>query len=228
MTSKISFDGESAAYRDLRNQLLDAEFALTEQIETVAALRRQLPPARTIDTGYVFREGPHDLARNEPSDFFDTRLGDLFEDGKDHLIVAHIMFNPAHETACPLCCMWADGYSAVAAHVHRRANFVLVAKAEIARFRAVAAQRGWKGARLLSSYDNTFNRDFRVETEDGNQMPGVSVLSRDGDGTIHHMYTSEAILHRERGVDLLSPVWNLFDLTPAGRGDWYPSLSYAD
>ena len=31
---------------------------------------------------------------------------------------------------------------------------------------------------------------------------------------------------RERGIDLLSPVWHLLDLTPAGRDDWYPSLDY--
>ena len=29
-----------------------------------------------------------------------------------------------------------------------------------------------------------------------------------------------------RGIDLLSPVWNLLDLTPEGRGDWEPSLAY--
>jgi predicted dithiol-disulfide oxidoreductase (DUF899 family) len=31
---------------------------------------------------------------------------------------------------------------------------------------------------------------------------------------------------RERGIDLLSPVWHLLDLTPGGRGDWYPSPGY--
>ena len=30
----------------------------------------------------------------------------------------------------------------------------------------------------------------------------------------------------ERGIDLLSPVWNLLDLTREGRGDWYAELSY--
>ena len=25
-----------------------------------------------------------------------------------------------------------------------------------------------------------------------------------------------------RGLDLLSPVWHFFDLTPEGRGDWFP------
>jgi predicted dithiol-disulfide oxidoreductase (DUF899 family) len=27
-----------------------------------------------------------------------------------------------------------------------------------------------------------------------------------------------------RGIDLLTPVWNLLDLTPAGREEWMPSL----
>jgi predicted dithiol-disulfide oxidoreductase (DUF899 family) len=30
----------------------------------------------------------------------------------------------------------------------------------------------------------------------------------------------------ERGIDLLSPVWHLLDLTPHGRGDWYAELQY--
>jgi predicted dithiol-disulfide oxidoreductase (DUF899 family) len=30
----------------------------------------------------------------------------------------------------------------------------------------------------------------------------------------------------ERGIDLLSPVWNVLVLTPQGRGDWYPALGY--
>ncbi|HTV75135.1 MAG TPA: hypothetical protein VME66_15695 [Candidatus Acidoferrales bacterium] len=30
----------------------------------------------------------------------------------------------------------------------------------------------------------------------------------------------------ERGIDRLTPVYNMLDLTPQGRGDWYASLSY--
>jgi predicted dithiol-disulfide oxidoreductase (DUF899 family) len=36
---------------------------------------------------------------------------------------------------------------------------------------------------------------------------------------------SEAI--SERGIDLLSPVWHVLDLTPQGRGDWYAELQYS-
>ena len=30
----------------------------------------------------------------------------------------------------------------------------------------------------------------------------------------------------ERGLDLLVPVYNILDLTPQGRGDWYADLGY--
>ena len=39
----VTIKGESAEYRKLRNQLLEAEIALKDQTERVAALRRQLP-----------------------------------------------------------------------------------------------------------------------------------------------------------------------------------------
>jgi predicted dithiol-disulfide oxidoreductase (DUF899 family) len=31
---------------------------------------------------------------------------------------------------------------------------------------------------------------------------------------------------KERGLDLLSPVYNVLDLTSEGRGNWYASLEY--
>jgi predicted dithiol-disulfide oxidoreductase (DUF899 family) len=31
---------------------------------------------------------------------------------------------------------------------------------------------------------------------------------------------------KERGIDLLTPVYNLLDLTPEGRDDWYAQLTY--
>ncbi len=31
---------------------------------------------------------------------------------------------------------------------------------------------------------------------------------------------------KTRGIDLLSPVWNLLDLTPDGRGQWDTKLQY--
>jgi len=31
---------------------------------------------------------------------------------------------------------------------------------------------------------------------------------------------------KERGLDLLNPIWNVLYLTPHGRGDFYASLAY--
>ena len=38
--------------------------------------------------------------------------------------------------------------------------------------------------------------------------------------------TGKTLRGEFRGVDLLSPVWNLFDLLPSGRGDWMPGRDY--
>jgi len=32
----------------------------------------------------------------------------------------------------------------------------------------------------------------------------------------------------QRGIDLLTPVYNLLDLTPGGRDDWYAQLTYPE
>jgi predicted dithiol-disulfide oxidoreductase (DUF899 family) len=41
---------------------------------------------------------------------------------------------------------------------------------------------------------------------------------RSPDGSLKHFYSKSAIMKEElnRGIDLLSPVWNIFDLTPGG------------
>lgn len=31
---------------------------------------------------------------------------------------------------------------------------------------------------------------------------------------------------KERGIDEWNPIWNVLDLTPQGRGNWYASLDY--
>jgi predicted dithiol-disulfide oxidoreductase (DUF899 family) len=212
-------------YERKRSELRKAELDLIDQIERVAAMRRQLPLVRKTKD-YVFREGLPDLAVNSPTSFFETRLSDLFADGKDSLIVDHLMFGDDEDKACRMCSMWADGYNAVAPHVMHKTNFVVVAKAEIGKLRDWARARGWRNLRLLSSHDNTFNRDFGFEA-DRDQLPGISVFRRTGDG-IYHFYAQTATIapDRNRGIDLYTPVWNLFDVLPEGREDWYPEHFY--
>ena len=36
----------------------------------------------------------------------------------------------------------------------------------------------------------------------------------------------EAVAAQRRAGDLVDPLWGLLDMTPEGRGDWFPSLTY--
>ncbi len=218
----VRFPGESAEYRRLRNELLTAELTLKDQRERVAELRRQLPLDGTDCEDYRFREGPADLD-DQSGPCFDTRLSDLFAPGKDQLIVQHLMFAPEAEQACPMCSMWTDGFNAIVPHLTQRASFAVIAKADIEKLRAWGRLRGWNSLRLLSSHDSRFNEDFNVEL-DGAQVPAVSVFARDSAGSVRHFYTTEGSLEfrHHRAMDLFTPVWNLLDLLPDGRGDWMP------
>jgi len=224
----MKFKGESAEYRKLRDDLLEAEMALKDQRERVASLRRGLPMSSIVQTDYIFREGPSDINDDSPANFHDVRLSQLFAPGKDRLIIDHMMWAANDKLPCPMCNMWADGYAAIAPHISDKVNFALVAKVDLVTLRQWARSRGWNKIRLLSSHDNAFNKDFLMEEDAGRQRPGVSVFSRAADGKIYHFYTTEASLGQghHRGIDLYSPVWNLFDLLPEGRENWMPKHAY--
>lgn len=96
-------------YRKLRDELLEAEIALKDQRESVAALRRKLPMGPAVATDYIFREGPADVLDESPGQFKDVRLSDLFAPGKNRLIVDHMMWGATDMSACPMCTMWAEG-----------------------------------------------------------------------------------------------------------------------
>jgi predicted dithiol-disulfide oxidoreductase (DUF899 family) len=209
---------------ELLHKLQNEEIALRNHIEDVAAMRRQLPLGRVLDD-YVFHEGPADLSRTDPSGFRDVRLSQLFEPGKNELVIYHMMYGPDWQEACPMCTLWVTGLDAVAPYITERVNFAVVAKADIAKLRAWAKTRGWRHARYLSSSASKFNIDLGAEDAEGGQIPGLSVFVKGDDGKVRHSYTKHANLSGDlnRGIDLLSPVWNVFDLAPSGRDDWNPT-----
>jgi len=86
---------------------------------------------------------------------------------------------------------------------------------------------------LLSSAGTTYNRDYFAETPEGDQRPVLNMFHRDGE-TIRHFWGSELFYapaepgQDPRPVGTIEPLWNLYDLTPAGRGtDWEEQLSYS-
>jgi predicted dithiol-disulfide oxidoreductase (DUF899 family) len=240
----IAFPGESAEYRAARNRLLEQEIGLRRAMEAVAAARRRLPPGGIVPQDYVFQ------ARGPGGGPAEVRLSELFAPGKDSLVIYSMMFPrdpgddrpgpaggqtallPLAEGPCPSCTAFLDQLDGAADHASQHVNLAVAAKAPIGQILTFAEERGWRRLRLLSSAGTSYNRDYMTETPDGEQQPMLNVFHRDGE-TIRHFWASELFYAPEdpgqdpRHVGTLEPLWNLFDLTPEGRGTgWDEQLSY--
>ena len=219
ITSAIRFPGESAEYRAARNRLLEAEVALLRQIEAVAAQRRALPPGGSIPQDYVF-----------DSDDGPVKLSQLFGE-HDVLLLYCFMYGPNMERACPSCTSFIDALDGEMRHIRQRVSIALVARSPLARFKAHAADRGWRDTRLLSSAGNSFHPDYHGETPQGAQRTMMNVFRRRG-GEIRHVWSTEMAYGQNdpgqepRHIDLMWPLWGVLDLSPDGRGDFHPRLEY--
>lgn len=242
MDPGIRFPGESDAYRRERNRLLDAEAELRRMIEQVAEQRRALPLGGVVPDDYRFEWA---------SDGTEVRFSQLFEAGKDTLVIYSFMFPrysgdsrpgpsegetarlPLKETPCPSCTSILDSLDGAAAHLVQRLNLAIVAKSDPNRIRTFARERGWRYLPLLSSQNNRYNRDYHAETSEGEQMPVLNVFARDGD-QFRHTWSSELMYApRDEGLearhlDSIWPIWNVLDVTPEGRGtdSNFPALRY--
>jgi predicted dithiol-disulfide oxidoreductase (DUF899 family) len=213
-------------------------------MEAVAAARRHLPPGGVVPQDYVFH-GPG--RGGQPTE---VRLSELFAPGKDSLVIYSFMFprDPGdqrpgpvggqtslvrlEEGPCPSCVALLDQLDGAIEHASQHINLAVVAKAPLPRLLTFAQERGWRRLRLLSSETNTYNHDYLGETGEGAQRPMLNVFHRDA-GAIRHFWGSELLYaptdpgQDPRHVGTIEPVWNLFDLTPEGRGpDWDEQLSY--
>ena len=241
----VTFPGESADYRAARDRLLVQEIELRRAMEAVAAARRELPPGGVVPEDYVFQGAAADGAPT------DVKLSELFRPGLDSLVIYSFMFPrdptderpgpqggetallPLAEGPCPSCTALLDQLDGAVEHATPHINLAVVAKSPLGRVLTFAEERGWRRLRLLSSARNTYNRDYHGETPEGHQRPMLNVFDRDGE-TIRHFWGSELFYaptdpgQDPRHVGTIEPVWNLFDLTPEGRGtDWDEQLSYS-
>jgi predicted dithiol-disulfide oxidoreductase (DUF899 family) len=224
---QTNLTNESEEYLTRREELRLAEIEEMRQRERVAALRRKLPQGAAVED-YIFYEGPADLKGGDHP-IRNVRLSQLFSGPDRPLVIYHLMYGKKQTGACPMCTMWIDGYNGIARHLAQNLDFAIAAAAEPATLRAFARSRGWSNLRLLSCRDSSFKYDLASEDADGNQDSTMSVFTRDADGTIRHFYTAHPHMAddiNQRGIDLLTPVYNMLDLTPAGRDDWYAALSY--
>ncbi|MET9588453.1 DUF899 family protein [Streptomyces sp. NPDC006539] len=219
--------GESAEHVSAREELRLAEIELMRHRERVADLRRRLPPGPVVDD-YAFEEGPANLGAGDvPVE--SVRLSELFTAPGRDLVVYHFMYGKRQTQPCSMCTMWIDGFNGIAHHVARNVDFAIVAAADLPTLRAHARDRHWENLRLLSSRAGTFKYDLGSEDAEGNQDSTVSVFTRDSDGSVRHFYSAHPRMSDDidqRGIDLLSPVWHILDLTRQGRGNWFAELSY--
>jgi predicted dithiol-disulfide oxidoreductase (DUF899 family) len=240
----IRFPGESGEYRQARNRLLEAEMELRRAVERVAAQRRALPAGGAVPEDYRFEQAVGGEG--------EVRLSELFAPGKDTLVIYSFMFPrwsgdtrpgpatgdtarlPLAETPCASCTSILDSLDGAAPHLAEPINLAVVAKSDPDRIRAFARDRGWRHLHLLSSRGNTYNRDYHAESPEGEQVPILNVFVRDGDGIRHSWATELIFAPREEGmeprhVDSIWPIWNVLDLTPAGRETRpdFPGLDYA-
>ncbi len=216
-THDIRYPNETDEYRIKRNALLDAEMELRAKIEAVAELRRGLPLGGLVED-YVF-DGVGGS----------VRLSELFEEGKQSLILYGYMYGPDDEAPCPMCTSFLDGANAYYPHLSQRVNFAIVARSPIERLCAVAEERGWSRLPLLSSANNDYAIDYVTQAPDGSQLPKCHVFVKREDG-VHHFWASELLFapwdQHPRHIDMLWPIWHYFDLTPEGRENWMPALDY--
>jgi predicted dithiol-disulfide oxidoreductase (DUF899 family) len=232
------FPGESSEYRNARDDLLVAEEELRRLNEEVAARRRALPAGGLLKEDYVFESA---------ADGSEVAFSELFTPGRNSLVIYSMMFPrwaedpraavaegrtaqlPLVEQPCPSCTSVVDGLEGAAFHLAERINLVVIAKTSPDRLGTYGQERGWRNIRLLSSRNNTFNRDYHGETAAGVQIPALNVFSREEDG-IHHRWAAEMIFANgdSKALDPIWPIFGALDLTPEGRGDVaaYPNLQY--
>jgi predicted dithiol-disulfide oxidoreductase (DUF899 family) len=228
------FPGESDEYRRERNRLLEAEVELRRAVERVAAQRRELPPGGVVPEDYVFER-----VGGAPGE---VRFSALFAPQKDILVTYNFMFPrhagdtrkgpvegrtaelPLDQTPCPSCTSMLDSLDGAAHHLTRQVNLAVIARSDPQRVGDFAQDRGWRHLQLLSSRNNTFNRDYQGETAEGDQMPILNVFVRDG-AVIRHSWATELMWaprdegEHPRHVDSIWPLWNVLDLIPGGRGE---------
>jgi predicted dithiol-disulfide oxidoreductase (DUF899 family) len=136
----ITFPGESADYRAARDRLLEQEIELRRATEALAASRRSLPLGGAINEDYIFHGASPDGAPTN------VKLSELFEPGKDSLVIYNMMFPrdpgdtspgptigttallPLAEGPCPSCTALLDQLDGAAEHARQHVNFVVVAK----------------------------------------------------------------------------------------------------
>lgn len=214
--SKFRFPNETDEYRKQRDQLLDAEVRLRDEIEAVAEQRRQLPLGGRLKEDYVFERLGDDGEIEEVP--FESLFGE-----HDSLILYSMMFGREWDAPCPSCTCIVDSLNVNSLAVEETSAIAVVADANAATLKEWAGRRHWR-INLLSAGDCSYLIDYAgFETDDPGVVSAMNVFSRTSEG-IFHFWCAELVSRplpsgHPRHVDIVWPMWNLLDMTPQGRGE---------
>ena len=213
------YPNESDEYQRARTALLAEEIELRRHIERVAALRRALPPGGQA-RDYQFRDEEDRV----------VGLADLFG-AHDTLVTYTWMFGPQRKRPCPMCTAFLGSLDTPARDITQRVALAVVGRSPVARQLAFARERGWRHLKFLQAVGDDFPRDCRALAPNGDEWPALDVWTK-RDGVVRHFWAGELGGTEDPGQDARgapdpTPLWNILDLTPGGRGtDWYPKLDY--
>ena len=217
---RARFRGESAEYHEARRALLAEEIAFRRHMTRLVEQRQAPPLGPVIEKDYRFKD-----ANGE-----DVGLIDLFGD-HDTLVSYFWMYDPQRERPCPMCTAFLGALDVPSRDIAQRVAVAVIGRSPVSRQLAFARERGWRNLTFYQCIGDDFPRDYRGLSPDGDEWPALDVWIR-RDGRAHHFWASELGGTEDPGQDPRgapdpTPLWNILDLTPAGRGtDWYPKLSY--
>lgn len=213
------YPNDSAEYRAAREALLAEEVELRRHIEKVAAMRRALPPGGVAGDYRFLDEDGRSLG-----------LADLF--GPHDTLVSYFwMYGPQRPRPCPMCTAFLGAMDIPVRDLSQRVSFAVFGRSPVSRQLAFARERGWRNLRFYQTVGDDFARDYRGLAPDGSEWPALDVWVKDG-AQVRHFWGSELGGTQDPGQDPRgapdpTPLWNILDLTPGGRGtDWYPKLEY--
>ena len=219
-TASKPYPNDSAEHLQAATALLAEEIELRRHIERVAAQRRALPLGG--------EPSPYELV---DEDGRTVGLVDLF--GKHDTLVTYFwMFGPQRERPCPMCTSFLGSLDIPSHDLAQRVAFAVLGRSPVARQLAFGRERGWRFLRFFQVGDD-FARDYRGLAPNGEEWPALDVWVK-RDGKVLHFYGAQLGGGTEdpgqdpRGAPDPTPLWNILDLTPEGRGtDWYPRLDYS-
>lgn len=214
------YPNDSTEYRRARVALLADEIELRRHIERVAAARRALPPGGEPSQEFLFLDAEGRT----------RTLAELFGT-HDTLVTYFWMFGPQRERPCPMCTAFLGAMDIPVRDLTQRVAFAVIGRSPVARQLAFARERGWRNLEFYTSISDDFARDYRGLSPEGEEWPALDIWTREG-GKVRHFWASELGGTQDPGQDPRgapdpTPLWNILDLTPGGRGtDWYPKLDY--